>query len=134
MTRSQLDGSSDAEIITILGQVPALDDGMKLVVGMQKLSATASAFTLLQPLAEACTNEGITRLFAKISGLDVETMNRDIPRVFADEPSNAAALMSHPEELRRRRFFLSLAAGYLDMNEETWEAMNASMNTLANKG
>ena len=107
---------------------------MKLVVGMQKLSAAASSFTLLHEIADACTNEGIVRLFTKIGGLDEATMNADIPRVFADDPSNATALMTHPEELRRRRFFLSLAAGYLDMDETTWEAMNASMNTLASKG
>ena len=112
-----LDGSSDEEIVQILTELPMLDDGLKLIVGMQKLSPSASAFTLLQPVAEACTNTGISILFRKLSGLSISQLDSDIPGVFADDPSTAAVLMSHPPELRRRRFFMSLAAGYLESHE-----------------
>ena len=126
-----LEGSSDTEIVEILAQLPALNDGMKLVVGMQKLSAASSAFELLQPVLDACSNEGLVHLYNKISGLSAAQLDADIPRVFEDDPSTASALMTHPPELRRRRFFLSLAAGYLDMDNETWAAMNSNMDRLA---
>jgi hypothetical protein len=109
-----LEGSSDDEIITVLGQVPALDDGVKVVVAMQKLTPASSAFELCQPLVDACTNEGIRALFGKIGSLAVAQLDQDVHAVFADDPDTAAALLTHPPELRRRRFFLSLAAGYLD--------------------
>ena len=109
-----LDGSPDEEILLVLGQVPGMDDGMKLVAGMQKLSAAASAFQMLRPLADACTNEGMVHLFNKIGGLSDEQVASDISLVYADDSEKAAALMGHPPELRRRRFYLSLAAGYLE--------------------
>ena len=110
-----LEGSSDEEMVEVLGQVPALNDGTKIVVGMQKLSAAASAFTLLRPVAEVCDNAGIVVLFNKIGALSQEQLEADIAGVFADDAENAKNLMSHPPEQRRRLFFMSLAAGYLDV-------------------
>ena len=112
-----LEGSSDDEIVTILGEIPALDEGTKLVIGMQKLSPAVSAFTLLRPVADACTNQGIVHLFNKIGGISDEQVTSDIAGVYADNQDNATALMSHPPEMRRRLFFLSLAAGYLEADE-----------------
>ena len=109
-----LHGSSDEEIVKVLGEVPALDDGTKIIVGMQKLSAAASAFLLLQPIADACENEGIVMLFHKVGALSPEQVDTDIASVYADDADNARNLMSHPPEQRRRLFFTSLAAGYLD--------------------
>ena len=45
-----LDGSSDEEIILVLGQAP-ISSELKLALGMQKLSAAADAFGLLQEAA-----------------------------------------------------------------------------------
>ena len=126
-----LEGSSDEEIVQILGQIPAMDDGMKLLIGMQKLSPAAPAFVLLQPVADACSNAGIVALFTKIGSLAEAQMNSDIGRVFEDNVATATALMSHPPELRRRRFFLSLAAGYVDLDDETWATMHAGMQQMA---
>jgi len=109
-----LEGSSDEEMVEVMSQVPALNDGTKLIIGMQKLSAEASAFTLLQPLAEACENEGIATLFRKIGALSESQVDVDITNVFADSAEDISNILSHPPELRRRRFFTSLAAGYLD--------------------
>ena len=108
-----LTGSTDEEMVEVLGQVPALNDGTKLIVGMQQLSAAAPAFTLLRPVADACDNEGIVVLFNKIGALSQEQVELDVANVFADDAENIRNLMSHPLEQRRRLFFTSLAAGYL---------------------
>ena len=108
-----LDGSSDAQICEILCQLPALNNGEKFIIGMRKLSPEASAFTLLQPVAEQCTNDRLLVVYRKIGGLTQQQLDKDIPDVFEDDPETAAALMTHPPEMRRRAFFMSLAAGYL---------------------
>lgn len=115
---SILDGSSDEEIVDILSQLPALNDGMKIIIGMQKLSVSAMAFTVLQPVADACINEGLLFLYNKIGGLTQAQVDSDIAGVYEDDPPQIAALMSHPPERRRRLFFMSLAAGYLGEGEE----------------
>jgi len=112
-----LHGSSDLEIFTILSQVPDLDDGIKLIVGMQKLSRDANSFALLRPLADACTNEGMAFLYNKIGGLTDDQVAADIANVFSGEPDTVTSLMKQPAEMRRRNFFMNLAAGYLDTDE-----------------
>lgn len=112
-----LEGSSDEEMVEVLAQVPALNDGTKIIVGMQKLSNASSAFLLLQPIAAACENEGVTVLFNKIGALSQAQVEADIATVFADDAETLRNLMSHPPEQRRRLFFTSLAAGYLSDDE-----------------
>ena len=109
-----LQGSSDEEIMLILNQLPIADDGaLKLTVGMQKLSSSASAFDLLRPFADACENDGVKLLFNKIGALTQPELDADLQRIFAGTDDVTSMLKLSPE-LRRRRFFLSLAEGYMD--------------------
>lgn len=109
-----LDGSSDDEIILVLGQLPIAND-LKLLIGMRKLSPAAAAFDLLRPIAEECAEEKLSFLFDRIGTIATSQLDADIA-AFSD-PANVAALQSHPPEGRRRLFFLSLAAGYVDTED-----------------
>ena len=108
-----LTGSDDAEIALVLGQAP-ISFALKLALGMQKLSPSADAFCLLAEFAEEADTLGF--IFRKVAGLTSAQVDADIRGVI--EPVSAEAILTQPEWNRRRLLFLSLAAPFLEEEED----------------